>query len=56
MIGEILRLNSKLGEKLLDPKVIREVLLAENAEEFLFVYLKDVIYSIINGCDPLFLS
>ena len=56
MMAELLRLNSKLGGKLLDPFVVRDVLLAENAEEHLFIYLKDVVYSILNDSDPLFLE
>lgn len=41
---------------MLDHNVVKEVLLGENAEEYLFIYLKDTIYSIINGTDPLYLT
>lgn len=56
IIAEIIKLNNNLGRKLLDAEVVKEVLLAQNAQEHLFVYLKDVIYCIINGTDLLHLT
>lgn len=41
---------------MLDHNMVKEVLLSENAEEYLFIYLKDTIYSIINGTDPIYLA
>ncbi len=41
---------------MLDHNVVKEVLLGENAQEYLFINLKDTIYSIINGTDPIYLT
>ena len=41
---------------MLDPLVIRDVLLSENAEQYMFIYLKDVIFAILNDCDPIYLN
>jgi len=53
MIEELLRLNKKLGDTVLDSLIIRDVLLAEGAEQYWFVYLKDVVFAMINECDPI---
>lgn len=56
MISETVRLNKKLDGGLLDAETVKEVVIAENAAEYVYVYLKDVLYCMLNDSDGLLLS
>jgi hypothetical protein len=45
-----------LGGVLLSAGTVRDVMLAENAAEYLLVYAKDVVYCVVNGTDGILLS
>lgn len=56
MISEMVRLNKKLEGCLLNSETVKEVVIAENAAEYLFVYVKDAMYCMLNESDVLLLS
>ena len=56
IIAEIVRLNKKLDGSLLDAETIKEVVIAENAAEYMYVYVKDVMFCLLNDSDVLLLS
>ena len=51
-----MRLNKKLDGSLLDAETIKEVVIAENAAEYMYVYVKDVMFCLLNDSDVLLLS
>lgn len=56
IISEIVRLNKKLDKCLLDAETIKEVLIAENVAEYMYVYIKDVMFCLLNDSDVLLLT
>jgi hypothetical protein len=60
IIGEVLQFAESFQkvrrEPVLDSELVKEIVLANNSHEYAFVYVKDVVFTILNGCDEIFFS